>query len=322
MAFGDWTQLTSITREKVLPKIEDQIGKDHPLLGRLWENIKLWNGGSRLEIPVKYRQNSQGGSYSGLDVLNTAQEQTRTRAFFNIKQIYQPIVLANIDLAKNGGEGKVADLMDAEMEECRESLTDKLCSQLFSDGTGNGSKDLTGILAAVGNDGTATANYGDIVLGTYTWFKGNYTASVGSIMLSDFATMFDSCESGADTPSIIVTTKTLKSAYEALLQNQVRFQMVNGQVSADGGISNLSFRGVPIIADEYCTSGNIFFINEKYLKLYYMKHPKFPTDAKGFAVSPLREPVDQDGQVGFIFSYLQLVNSNPRRSGRLVGCTA
>ena len=140
MAFGDWTQLTSITREKVLPKIEDQIGKDHPLLGRLWENIKLWNGGSRLEIPVKYRQNSQGGSYSGLDVLNTAQEQTRTRAFFNIKQIYQPIVLANIDLAKNGGEGKVADLMDAEMEECRESLTDKLCSQLFSDGTGNGSK--------------------------------------------------------------------------------------------------------------------------------------------------------------------------------------
>ncbi len=322
MAFGDWDQLTSITRSKVLPAIEDQISKDHPLLGRLWDNIKLWNGGRRLEIPVKYRHNSQGGSYSGLDILDTGQEQTRTRAFFNIKQIYQPIVISNIDLALNGGEGKIADLMDAEMEECRESLTDKLCTQLFSDGTGNGSKDITGLLAAVGNDGTATANYGDIVLGTYTWFKGNYTAAVGSIMLSDFATMMDSCTSGSDTPSIIVTTKVLKSAYEALLQNQVRFQMVNGNVSADGGISNMSFRGVPFIADEYCPAGNIFFINEKYLKLYYMKHPKFPTDAKGFAVSPLRDPVDQDGQVGFIFSYLQLVNSQPRKSGRLVGATA
>lgn len=322
MAFADWNQLTSITREKVLPKIEDQIGKDHPFIGRLFDSIKLWNGGTRLEIPVKYRHNSQGGSYSGLDVLDTGQEQTRTRAYFNIKQIYQPIVIANIDLAKNGGEGKIADLMDTEMDECRESLMDKLCTQLFSDGTGNGGKDITGIKAAVGNDGTATASYGDIVLGTYTWFKGNYTASVGSLMLSDMATMFDSCESGSDAPTLILTTKTLKSAYEALLQNQVRFQMVNGSVSADGGISNLSFRTVPIIADEYCTSGDMYFINEKYLNLYYMKHPQFPTDAKGFAVSPMRDPIDQDGQVGYIFNYVQLVNRNPRRSGRLTGVTA
>ena len=322
MAFGDWDSLTAITREKVLPNIVDQIGKDHPLLGRLWENIKLWNGGRRLEIPVKYRHNSQGGSYSGLDVLDTAQEATRTRAYFNIKQIYQPITIANIDLALNGGEGKIADLMETEMEEAKESLTDKFGTQLFSDGTGNAGKDITGMEAAVGNDGTATANYGDIVLGTYTWFKGNYTASVGSLMLSDLATMMDSCTSGADAPTLIVTTKTIKSAYEALLQAQVRFQMVNGKISADGGITDMSFRTVPMIADEYCGSTDMYFINEKYVKLYYMKHPKFPTDAKGFAVSPMREPVDQDGEVGFIFSYVQLVNSQPRKSGRLTGVTA
>ena len=322
MAFGDWDQLTSITREKVLPKIEDQIGKDHPLLGRLWDNIKLWNGGKRLEIPVKYRHNSQGGSYSGLDTLDTGQETTRTRAFFNVKQIYQPIVLANIDLAKNGGEA-VADLMDTEMEEAKASLTDKFCTQLFSDGTGNGGKDLTGMKAAVGNDGTATASYGDITLATYTWFKGNYTATVGSLMLSDLATMFDSCKSGQDTPSIIVTTETVWSAYENLLQPQVRFQSeASGYNSGDGGMKALSFRGVPMISDEYCGSGDVYFINEKYVKMYYMKHPKYPTDAKGFAVTPLRDPVNQDGQVGFIFWYGQLVNSNPRRSGRLAGVTA
>ncbi len=321
MAFGDWDQLTSITREKVLPEIVDQIGKDHPLLGRLWENIKLWNGGRRLEIPVKYRHNSQGGSYSGLDILNTGQEQTRTRAYFNIKQVYQPITIANIDLALNGGEGKISDLMATEMEEAKESLTDKFCSQVFGDGTGNGGKDITGLKAAI-SDGSVVASYGDIVLGTYTWFKANYTATVGSLMLSDLATMMDSCTSGSDAPTIIVTTKTIKSAYEALLQNQVRFQMVDGKVSADGGITDMSFRTVPMIADEYCTSGDMYFINEKYVKLYYIKHPKFPTDAKGFAVSPMREPVDQDGEVGFIFSYVQLVNSQPRKSGRLAGVTA
>jgi hypothetical protein len=66
----------------------------------------------------------------------------------------------------------------------------------------------------------------------------------------------------------------------------------------------------------------MYFINEKYLTLYYMKHPKFPTDKKGFAMSPMREPVDQDGEVAFIFSYLQLVNRQPRKSGRLAGVTA
>jgi len=322
MAVTDFTQLTSITREKVLPKIVDQIGQDHPLLQRLWDNIKLWNGGRRLDIPVKYRHNSQGGSYSGLDVLDTGQQQTRTRAYFNIKQVYQPITIAHIDQALNAGEGKIADLMDTEMEEAKESLTDKLCTQLFSDGTGNGGKDLTGLKAAVGNDGTATASYGDITLGTYTWFQGHYTASVGSLQVSDLATMMDSCTSGADAPTIIVTTKTLKSAYEALLNSQVRFSMVNGKVSADAGIVDLSFRTVPVIADEYCGSTDMFFINEKYVKLYYIKHPKWPTDAKGFAVSDMREPVDQDGEVGFIFSYIQLVNSRPGRSGRLTGVTA
>lgn len=322
VAFSDFDQLTSITREKVLPKIEDQISKDHPFLGRLWSNMKVWNGGKRLDIPVKYRHNTQGGSYSGLDTLNTAMETTRTRASFNVKQIYQPIVLANIDLAKNGGES-IADLMDTEMEEAKSSLTDKFCTQLFGDGTGNGGKDLTGIKAAIGNDGTSSAAYGDITLGTYTWFKGNYTAGVGALTLADLATMFDSCKSGQDSPSIILTTELIWSKYESLLQPQVRFQSeASGYNSGDGGMKALSFRGVPMIADEYCTSGDMYFINEKYVTLYFMKHPKFPTDAKGFAVTPLRDPVNQDGQVGFIFWYGQLVNSNPRRSGRLAGVTA
>jgi hypothetical protein len=142
-------------------------------------------------------------------------------------------------------------------------------------------------------------------------------------MLSDLATMFDSCKSGQDTPTIIVTTETVWSAYEALLQPQVRFQSeASGYNSGDGGMKALSFRGVPMISDEYCTSGYVYFINEKYLKLYFMKHPKHPTDGKGFTVTPLREPVNQDGQVGFIFWYGNMINTQPRRSGVLRGVTA
>lgn len=166
MAVVDYNNLTSITREKVLPSIVDQIGKDHPLFGRLMNAAKRWGGGTTIEQPVKYRHNSQGGSYSGLEALDTGQEKTRTRAKWSVKQIHQPIVLSNIDLAKNGGE-KIADLMATEMDEAKESLTDKFNTMLFSDGTGNSSKDLTGLHAAV-DDGTNVATYGDIDRSTLT----------------------------------------------------------------------------------------------------------------------------------------------------------
>jgi hypothetical protein len=321
MAFADYNNLTSITREKVLPKIVDQIGKDHPLLGRFFNSAKQWSGGTTIQQPVKYRHNSQGGSYSGLELLDTGQEKTRTRAKWEVKQVYQPIVLSNIDLAKNGGE-KVADLMDTEMQEAHSSLEDKFCTQFFGDGTGNGSKDITGLIAAI-DDSTNVDTYGDIVRSTYTWWKSNYTAAVGSLMLSDLATMYDSCKSGQDSPSILATTETVWSAYEALLQPQVRFQSeASGYNSGDGGMKALSFRGTPMIADEYCTSGYMYFINEKYLDLYFMKHPKHSTDGRGFTVTPLREPTNQDGQVGFILWYGNLINTQPRKSGVLRGVTA
>lgn len=320
MSFADWDGLTAITREKVLPRIFDQIGKDQPLLGRFFKAAKLWDKGLTLDVPVKYRHNSQGGSYSGLEVLSTVQENTRTRATFPVKQLYQPIVLSNLDLAKNAGSD-IASLMETEMDEAKESIKDKFCTQLFSDGTGNGSKDLTGLHAAI-DDSTNVDTYGGIVRSTYTWFKANYTAASGSTTLGKWATMFDSCKSGADRPTVIVTTETIWTAYEALLQAQVRFTSGGGAVSADGGLSDLSFRNVPVVSDEYCTSGHVYFINEKYVNLYYMKHAKHPTDKRGMTMTPLREPVNQDGQVGFLLWYGNLVNTNPRRSGRLVGATA
>jgi hypothetical protein len=212
--------------------------------------------------------------------------------------------------------------MATEMEEAKESLKDKYNTQLYSDGTGNSSKDLTGLHAAI-DDGTNVATYAGIDRSTYTWWKANYTASVGSLMLSDLATMFDSCKSGQKSPTIMATTETIWSAYEALLQPQVRMTaQANGYVTGDGGMKALSFRAAPMIADEYCTSGQIFFLNENTLNLYYMKHPKFPTDSRGFAVSKMREPINQDGEVGYIFNYSQLVCDEPRKNGRLVGVTA
>ena len=130
MAVTDWDRVTSITREYVLPGIADAIVKDNPILFRLLDKGQRLSGGKRIEKVVRYANSTQGGWYEGLDVLDTASEDTRTRAYFNWRQAHQPIVFSNIDLAKNGGEGKIEDLLKTEMEDAKLALQDKFGTAL------------------------------------------------------------------------------------------------------------------------------------------------------------------------------------------------
>ena len=66
MAVADWDQITSITREKILPGLVDQIVADHPLLTRLLGKGQRLDGGKRIEQVVRYANSTQGGWYSGL----------------------------------------------------------------------------------------------------------------------------------------------------------------------------------------------------------------------------------------------------------------
>ena len=137
MAFADWDQISSITRKKVAPKVFDQISKDTAALFRILRLYERQDGGTSYTAPVKYKHSTQGGEYSGLQVLDSAQEQTRTRAQFDWRYYHQPIVLSNPDVAMNGGLEKVVDLVAQETEEAGMDLRDKLATDLFAAQTGD-----------------------------------------------------------------------------------------------------------------------------------------------------------------------------------------
>ena len=317
----DYNRLTAITREKVLPGIIDQIGLESVTLGKFLRKAKKTNGGTSIQVPVKYRHNSQGGYYSGLELLDSAQETTRTRATWQWKQYHKPIVINNIEQAMNGTGGmsdvQIAPLLASEMEDAKSGMKDALSTALFGDGTGEDGKAMDGLLAAV-DDGTNVATYAGINRSTYTWWKAQYTALGGSLTLSAMATMYDSVELSGKGPDVIVTTKEIWSDYEALLQDQIRFVSNDGSGnSLDGAATKLAYRATPIEKDEYCPSGKMFFLATDTFEMRYMPHPDYPTDGSGFAMRDLREPDNQDGKVGFIFFYHNLICKEPRRNGQL-----
>ncbi len=333
MAVTDWGRLTSVTQSYVLPAVVHQLKKEMPLLGRFLSKAKKRsNGGVRIEQPVTYAFKSQGGFYTGLEVLNTAQETTRTRAYFDWKSIFEPIVINNMEAFKNGvkmsNKEQVVDLLKQEMEEAKESLKNNLATALYGDGTGatiggvangamNGLKNLI-------DDGTEVTSLGDINYSTYSWWQAQVETAVGSLTLSHLATQYSAASSGngAESVNSIMTTETIFNAYEALHQPNIRWNNPSPSTTINPSGMRLMFRGAEVEADEYCPSGYMFGLNDRYIEMMVGDHPVHPTDKNGFTVTPMREPTDQDGQVGFILMYLQLINKRPSRCFKSTGVTA
>ena len=121
--------------------------------------------------------------------------------------------------------------------------------------------------------------------------------------------MYGKCSIDNDKPDVIVTTQVIFDAYEESLQAQKRFGASSSSL-ADAGFDNLLYRGTPIVVDDHCPDGMMFFLNTKYIK--FRHHA-----SRNFAFQGFNKPVNQDASVAHIYWLGALTCSNPRMLGRL-----
>lgn len=92
-------------------------------------------------------------------------------------------------------------------------------------------------------------------------------------------------------------------------------------LAAGNGFRSLYFRGVPFVADEKCTSGNIFTLNENHLFFYNI--PQVDREVKnGFGWTGWKEPANQDAVVGELLWYGQFITDSPRTHARRTAVTS
>src|SRR3990167_8195725 len=111
------TFVTSITQDKFLPKVIDNVTNGNVLAMRLMRQARTWRGGVSIEVPVNLSAYTNLGSYSGLDTFSTTQQNTRQRASFTPSQAYCSIIVSGIQHAVNQGEAAQVDLIAAEMDQ-------------------------------------------------------------------------------------------------------------------------------------------------------------------------------------------------------------
>lgn len=278
-------RVTTITEESYVPSVIDGVLGSNVFLARTFMRLqKTWSG-RQMQIPLQFAKPASGGSFSGVGNFDTSLQDTRVRQTFSHAQIYQNISISGGEASLNKTDGEVLDLMKVTMEEGQNALLDSIGTQAYAAGTGD---DILG-LAAIVDDGTNTSTYGGLTRTTYPQLNSTVTANA-TLSFTNMATGMrgaSAAGTGRQRPSIIVTTETiwdlLESLYNPTIQSQYdsvsRVQVTayskpgvayKDQESLKGqaGFEALYWRGIPIVADEKCDSGSMYFLNEEYLNWF------------------------------------------------------
>lgn len=306
----NYDYLDSYIKEVYLPKMVDNILGSNPTLFRALGKAKKKRGGDKIDVPISYAKDTNHGSYSRWDQATMTFQEKTTLAKFPWKYNRQFITISNIDELENEGAGKVVDLVDSETKICQDSFKDDLGTQLFSLGTGNSSKDITGYRAAI-DDSTAVDTYGEIVRSTSTWWKSQYDYNSGTdraLTIDLMQKMWGSCKCGiesSDAPTLLVSTQDLFDKFASILDVS---RQRGDEALGKAGFQNLLFMGKPFTVDSHCPAKYLFYINEN--RCYFIVHP-----SENFKYVPFAYKIDQEVMVAKIRLAGNLVSEECRKSG-------
>jgi hypothetical protein len=301
----------------------------------------VWSGAQEV-VPFKFQTNSNGGSFSGFDLLSNTAVDNTVPLTYDAKFNYQNVSLPKSDLSLNKTEEQRADLLKRQIASDTLDLADKIGSQFYLDGTGNGGKNITG-LGAIVDDGTSVATIGGQSRSTYSTLASTVTASGGTLTLAKMYTLWDAVSFANQKPDLILTTKTVRSLYNQLLTPNERYTMTmsaKDKIYMGTGAAELAFRSAPVVQDDKCTSGVMFMLNSESFKFKYLKNwegatpvnyaveemdgvpsPEAPKGL-GFFWTGWRSPVNQEVISGFVIHAGNFVAKNPRFNGKLTGITS
>ena len=323
-----------------MPAVVDTILNGNVFATRMLGRAKKWGAGEKLKIPIKYAKNATGQSFSGFDTFSTNATNNRINLEYGPKFYQISVALPLDELSVNQTDKKVLDLAAIELQSAAQDMADDVGTLLFSDGTGNSSKDFLG-LGAIVDDGGDVATIGGLARATYSTLNATDTASGGTISLAKLSTLHSAVSSGTQKPTLGITTETVWNLIETLISPQERIikeeSAIRKGIAGGAGMTAIYYRGTPIVSDEKATSGYFFWLNEDFIEWYAlpvaMTSPvKFRSqDIKGndyssvqglgFSWSDWIKPSNSASVVGHIYLGGELVASNPKRNGRLTSIT-
>ena len=200
----------------------------------------------------------------------------------------------------------IIDLLEGRIQVAEAQLQNQISAGLYSDGTGNGGKDITGLAAAISTS-PGSGTYGGINRLTWSFWRniafdattdGGAAATSANIQ-SYMNRVAVQLVRGTDRPDLIVADNNY---YRLYLESLQAIQRVQGEDMAAAGFTSLKYLGAGLNCDVVLDGGiggsistnRMYFINTKYM--FFRPH----RDRNFVPIGGDRQSVNQDAIVKLI----------------------
>src|SRR3990167_8691712 len=326
-----YSDIIATTIQERSGELADNVSNNNALLKRLKKrgNVRTASGGNVIIEEIMYGDSStdNAGSYSGYEVIDITPNSPISAAEFNWKQYAAAVSMSGLETLQNAGKEAIIDLMEGRINVAEAQLMNRISQDIYTDGTGNGGKNITGLALAVPDDPT-TGTYGGISRDTCSfWRSVAYSgatdggAAVSSSNIQQYMTSLAvQLVRGSDKADLIVADNTYYALYVNSLQ---AIQRVTSEQEAGAGFASLKFYGGGTEADVVldggvysvttgATSAHMWFLNTKFL--FFRPH----ADRNFVPIGGERQSVNQDAIVKLIGWAGNITSSGPRFSGVLI----
>lgn len=282
MAFAnsDVSDIIATTGQSRTRTVANNVEDNNALLTRLKQKGKKKpiSGGNVIMQELSFQDNGNAMYYSGYEALAIAAQDVISAAQFDIKQAACAVTISGLEMLQNSGKEQMIDLIDARMEVAEASISNLVASGIYSDGTGTGGKQITGLQAAIA-DAPTTGTYGGINRANWTFWQNQlYDFSVEgptagpTTMQSAMNTLYARCMRGSDVTDLIVMDNVYWSFFMASLQTNQRF--TSDAKMAELGFVTAKYMNADVVLDGgiggNCPASHAYFINSNYL--FYRPH--------------------------------------------------
>lgn len=310
MAFPNLTDIVTTTIQNRSGKLADNTLKQNALLNYLNErgNVKTFSGGNVILQELMYNDptTQNAGSYSGYDVIDITPNSPLSSAQFDIKQYAAAVTVSGLEQLQNAGKQQIIDLLEGRVSVAEKQLMNQISAGIYSDGTGNGGKNITGLAAAISTTPTS-GTYGGINRATWTFWRnvafssvtdGGAAASSANIQSYMNRTLLQTIR-GSDAPDIAVADNNY---YRFFLESMQAIQRVTDEKTAASGFAGLAYYGAGKKMTVFCDGGiggsiptnRMYFINSDYM--FFRPH----SERNMVPIGGERQSVNQDAVVKLI----------------------
>lgn len=332
MAFAN-SQITDIiatTIQNRSGELADNLTNNNALLQRLEKkgNVRPFGGGNVILEELMYNDPNTNNvnSYSGYEVINVSPDSPISAAQYDIKQYAGAVTMSGLEMLQNASKEQIIDLLEGRMKVTESRLMNRIASDIYLDGTGNGGKNITGLAAAVPDDPT-TGTYGGINRATWTFWQSkkysgltNGGAAVSTANIQQYMTNLAlQLVRGNDKTDLIVADNTYYGLYVNSLQAIQRVQS-DGTGSAGAGFASIKFYGgggsADVVLDggigSNATASHMWFLNTDYI--FFRPH----RERNFVPIGGERQSVNQDAIVKLIGWAGNLTTSGSEFQGVLI----